>query len=281
MDEKKDFFSSLEPKSALIVGVVGGILVLGTIGFIVMLVMTFHGGINLASAKSATTTDNTANANQGNTTPTPTVVKADKPVVDLFVMAYCPYGLQMEKAFLPVWSLLKNKASLDIKFVYYSMHGLKEIQENTRQYCIDKEQNDKYIAYLQCFTGKDDYKACLAQAKVNESKLNACTASTDKQFSITAKYNDQSTWLSGQYPLYPIYDALNKQYSIGGSPTLIINGAEASANRTPEAVKEAICASFNNAPSECQQKLSDAATSPGFGTATGGSGTAAAGCATN
>jgi hypothetical protein len=157
------------------------------------------------------------------------------------------------------------------------MHGQKELEENTRQYCIQKEQNDKYNAYLSCFTGKDDYQSCLTAANVNVSKLNACYASTDKQYQIMAKFADKTTWLNGSYPVYPIYNDLNTKYGVQGSPTLVINGAQAQVDRTPEAVKEAVCASFNNAPAECKTALSSAATSPGFGTDAAPSAAAGAG----
>jgi len=277
MDEKKSFFETLKPGSALALGVVGGVLLLGTIGFIVLGVIMLKGSGN-AVAK----TDNTvkvaqqAQTQQNNQQAQTTVTKSDRPKAELFVMAYCPYGLQMEKAYLPAMQLLKNKADIDVKFVYYSMHGQKEIEENTRQYCIEKDQMDKYVSYLTCFTGKDDYKACLASAGINQTKLNSCTAAADKQFGIMADFNDQSKWLSGQYPLYPVYTDLNQQYGVQGSPTLIINGAEAQADRTPEAVKQAICAAFNTAPAECKTILSKTATAAGFGTAAGTNASAAA-----
>ena len=78
--------------------------------------------------------------------------KSAKPDVKVFVMSYCPYGLQAQKIYLPVYNLLKNKAIMGIYFVNYAMHGKKEIDENLRQYCIQKEQPDKYAAYLGCFT---------------------------------------------------------------------------------------------------------------------------------
>ena len=162
--EKKNFFESLTPRSALIVGIVSGVLVLCTIGFVVTLSMALHDGLN-CSAK----TSGTLSGNAGGGTETPAVVKSDKPKVELFVMSYCPYGLQMEKAFLPVMDLLKDKADLSVKFVSYAMHEKKEIDENTRQYCIEKEQTSKFTAYLKCFTGKDDYKACLQSTGVNET----------------------------------------------------------------------------------------------------------------
>lgn len=291
-EQKKSFFELLDPKSALIVGAAGGLLTLGTIGFIVLGYFNLKGKIDLSSATSKTPVavqnDQPAAQQQQNNTPPPAAVpKTDKPKVELFVMSYCPYGLQMEKAYAPVFDLLRNKADLSIKFVNYAMHGQKEVEENTRQYCIQKEQPAKYQAYLKCFFAGDangaapDYKTCLSKAGVNVSSLNSCYSQTDKQYGITAKYNDRGSWLSGQFPQYPINDAENKQYGVQGSPTLVINGVESSAGRTPEAVKQAICNAFNVAPSECGQTLSTASFQPGFGLATGAAApNGAAGCGT-
>lgn len=278
-EEKKNFFQLLDTKSALLLGVVGGVLVLGTIGFIVL------GSLALKNKGSVKPPSSPAVNVATNDTPAPIVVKSDRPKVELFVMAYCPYGLQMEKAYLPAWELLKNKADISVKFVSYAMHGKKEMDENTRQYCIQTEQSGKYAAYLQCFfsAGQNDgteanYQQCLDQAGVNQSALGNCVAKTDKKFGITAKFNDQSSWLSGQYPLYPVNDELNNKYGVQGSPTLVINGSEVKAGRTPEAVKAAICASFDNPPAECEQKLSSAALAPGFGLAVAGGGANEAAC---
>ena len=37
------------------------------------------------------------------------IVKQDRPDIKLFIMTYCPYGLQAQKVFLPVYNLLKDK----------------------------------------------------------------------------------------------------------------------------------------------------------------------------
>ncbi len=263
MENKKTFFANLEPKSALIIGLVAGVLVLCAMGFIVMLVVYFGNG----SKTSATTTVSQTSTNSN--TATVSVTKTAKPKAELFIMSYCPYGLQMAKAYLPVMTLLKDKADLSINFVSYAMHGKKEIDENNREYCIQSEQKDKFVSYMNCFTAKDDYKTCLSTAGINESKLSTCVSSLDTKYSITKKYNDQTTWLSGTYPLYPVEDSLNTKYGVQGSPTLIINGVEAQTDRNPEAVKKAICGSFTSAPSECNTVLSSASAVAGFGTGTG------------
>jgi len=224
-------------------------------------------------------------------TPTPTanqsVSKNDKPSVELFVMSYCPYGLQMEKGILPVVELLGTKINFSLKFVDYSMHGDKEIQENMTQYCIGQQSFGKLDSYLNCFVKAGDSAACLSSAKIDTAKLNSCISAIDTQFKITQTAKDQSAWISGQYPPFNIYQTDNAKYNVSGSPTLVINGTTVSANRDPQSLFNLICSGFNNPPSECSQeltsdtRLSSDTPSPGFGEGTAAGSNSNAGCATN
>jgi protein-disulfide isomerase len=207
--------------------------------------------------------------------------KSDKPEVHAFVMSYCPYGLQFMKAYIPVIELLGNKANLEVNFVHYAMHGEKELTENTRMYCIQKEQKDKFTDYLRCFVESDDYEKCISETGIDKTKLESCISSTDKQFNITGLYNDKSTWSGGSYPQYPVDAILAKEYGVGGSPTFIINGQEIQITRSANAIKEAVCAAFNTPPEECEQPLSTTAEQPGIGPIGSGSASTASsgGCA--
>lgn len=198
--------------------------------------------------------------------PAANLSKSDKPKMEVFVMSYCPYGLQMEKAVEPVKALLADKADIEIKFVSYTMHGAKETQENARQYCIMQNDSAKYWDYLSCFTASGDATACMANQSIDNATISACMASTYTKYGIT----DSGT-------AFPIYAAENTQYGVQGSPTVVINGAQASVSRSPEAVKTAICSAFTTAPAECATTLSTDQVSPGFG-AGAASGTPAASC---
>jgi glutaredoxin len=210
----------------------------------------------------------TAQAPSAAAAPAPVpVTKSDKPKVEVFVMSYCPYGTQIEKGIIPVVELLKDKIDFSLKFVYYAMHGQKEIDENTRQYCIEKEQSTKLIPYLTCFLQASDSAGCLKSASIDSTKLDACVKAADAQFSITKNFADNSTWLSGKYPKYDVYAAENTKYGVKGSPTLVINGAQAASARDPASLLKTICSAFNKAPSECSQTLSSASPGAGFGTA--------------
>ncbi len=189
-----------------------------------------------------------------------------KPDVKLFVMSYCPYGLQAEKMFIPVYNLLSAQADMGVYFVDYIMHGEKEIAENLNQYCIQQDEKDKYTDYLSCFVQDGDSEKCFQQAGINKSEIDSCVQATDQQYDIYSQFADQSTWLSGNYPLFNVQKDLNEQYGVGGSPTLVINDAVVNLpSRSPESLKEAVCNAFDSPPAACSQTLSDTAFSAGFG----------------
>ena len=210
------------------------------------------------------------------------ITKSERPDVSIFVMSYCPFGLQAQKVFLPVNELLGDKANIDIRFVNYIMHGKEEIDENLRQYCIQKEQEEKYNDYLKCFIEDGDFESCLVSTNINQNKMNDCIVGADQSYNIYSQYEDQNTWLRGLYPRFDIELDLNEQYGVGGSPTLVINGAVISVSqeycpegkecvvipgmqRTPEEYKRIICQAFINKPEECSQVLSADSFSAGFG----------------
>jgi len=194
------------------------------------------------------------------------VVKSDKPVVDAYVFSYCPYGLQFEKALLPVYNLLKNKADINLVFIG-AMHGEYEKTESLRQICIQKEYGkDKLWSYLDVFMGNTDIGNCNG----DETCLKPLIEKIFKNVSIdSAKI---STCMANDAEA--LYNAdVQKASSMGisGSPTFVINGAQVSVSRTPAAVGKAVCDAFTTSPSECTQTLSSTASQAGFGYAAGAS----------
>lgn len=200
------------------------------------------------------------------------IPKQERPDVKLFIMSYCPYGLQSQKMFLPVYELLGNKAEMGIYFVNYIMHGEEEIEENIRQYCIQKEERQKLANYLNCFVKDGDFEKCLIEAGIDKGKLSSCSSATDKEYNIYSQYQDEDTWLNGNFPRFDVHTDLNQQYGVRGSPTVILNGKTVSINpRSPETFKQILCQAFNSPPEECSQALSESAFSPGFGLEEGAS----------
>lgn len=188
------------------------------------------------------------------------VTKSDKPKVEAFIFSYCPYGLQFEKAMVPVYKLLKDKADINLVAIG-AMHGEYEKIESLRQLCIQKEYGkDKLWSYLEKFNVDTSIGGCSGDAKcldpliskiftqlsIDKSKINTCMAKDAE-----ALYNNDV--------------ARAAELGQSGSPGFVINGVPVQVARTPEAIKQAICSAFNTAPSECQQTLSTESASAGFG----------------
>ena len=204
------------------------------------------------------------------------VVKSDKPEVELFVMSHCPYGTQAEKGIIPAVKALGDSIDFKIRFVYYAMHGETEVTEQTNQYCIQKEQNDKYLDYLECFLTEGDGAGCVESVSIDKDKLDTCVEAADEEFEITANLEDEEKWLNGRFPLFNTDAELNTKYGVGGSPTLVINGASVLSSRDSASYLSTICDHFNEAPEECNEELSSASPSAGFGyTTTSGASTTA------
>lgn len=201
------------------------------------------------------------------------IQKSDKPKVEAFVFSYCPYGLQFQKALVPVYNLLKDKADIELVAIG-AMHGEYEKQESLRQICIKKEYGkDKLWKYLEKFMGDTKIGNCkdnmecskplvekiMGQLGIDKNKINSCMQ------------KDAET-------LYNAENARARELGISGSPTFVINGVQVQVGRTPQAIKEAICSAFNTQPEECKQTLSAQSATPGFGSSASASGNSAASC---
>lgn len=193
------------------------------------------------------------------------VEKSDKPKVELFVMSHCPFGTQAEKGIIPAVQELGDTIDFSVEFVYYVMHGEKEVVEQTNQYCIQKEQNDKFLLYLECFLTEGEGEACIAEVGVDVEKMEACVEAADEEFALMENLEDKDKWLNGRFPRFNTAKKLNEKYGVGGSPTLVINGAQVKSSRDSASFLSAICDAFNEAPEACSAELSSANPSSGFG----------------
>jgi len=200
--------------------------------------------------------------------PAPEVPKSDRPEAHAFVMSHCPYGLQFLKAYIPVIELLGDKADLEVNFVHYIMHGEKEMKDNTRMYCVQKTQKEKFADYLRCFVESGDHEKCVSDVALDKNAIDTCIQETDDEFGITKTFQESQE----RFPPYPVDANLAQQYGVRGSPTFVINGQQVRVTRSAEAIKQAICNAFNSPPGECSQTLSSTPESPGFGPVGSGGG---------
>lgn len=202
--------------------------------------------------------------------------KVDRPVADLYIMSYCPYGLQAQKWYLEVMSKLSKVADINVKWVPYIMHGQKEADENVVQYCIGKEQKETYTKYLNCFLAEEwKEEACRKEAWINETKLASCIDAAKKEFSVDEKMKDSSK----QYPDFDIDKEEAVAAWVQWSPTFVLNGIKIDKiGRNAKAYADAICSTFENKPAECDQDFQSVNFDPMFGFTSNGA-NADSGCA--
>ncbi|MFH0808649.1 MAG: thioredoxin domain-containing protein [archaeon] len=202
----------------------------------------------------------TARASQDTTTPTQTEIpKSDKPVVDLYIWSYCPYGVQAQGPLSQVESILGNYAEFNT-ILYYDGHGEFETQQNKIQACIQELDKTKYRNYAAQFV-ETIYPKCSATRDVT-CNLDESTKLMDSLGINSAKILE---CVNTKGALLIQSDSNQaKTNGVTGSPTLIINGVKANVARTAESFKSAICSAFNDAPAECSEVLdSTAATASG------------------
>lgn len=198
------------------------------------------------------------------------ITKTDKPTVEVFVFSYCPYGLQFEKALFPVYDLLKDKVDINIVAIG-AMHGEFEKQESLRQISIEQLYGkDKLFAYLKEFDNSANISSCSGE----DTCLNKYLPLIYSKLGID-KTKVENYMKSDAGKIYNEQGARASSLGISGSPAFVINGVKVQVSRTADAIKTAVCDAFNTAPSECSQSLSTASPSPGFGSSSGNSGSAA------
>ncbi len=201
------------------------------------------------------TTASTHSANQQQA-----VNRSVRPVVDLYVMAFCPYGTQAETVIRPVFDLLGSNADFSIHYIttingstpvsVQSLHGPAEAQEDLRQACINKLYPSKYWEYIQLFD-----QQCYPSWQ-NATTLDVCRQNATTNLGIDLDSIATCANTTAGIALLKTDETAADAAGISGSPTLLINGVEYTGERTPEAYKEVICNSFETAPPSCNTTLS-------------------------
>ncbi len=186
------------------------------------------------------------------------IPKADKPVVELFVMSFCPFGNRAEGTMLPIYNLLKDKADWNIHYIVNidgdtinSLHGQPEVNQDEREACVLNEYGlDKWWAFItyvneNCGADGECWEDAAKEAKLDVNKIKSCVSEKGLE-------------------LMKADEEISNSVGASGSPTLIINGAktnEVYKYENPEAYKQIICSAFNTPPDECSEELASVSTS--------------------
>ena len=92
------------------------------------------------------------------------IERMGKPTLELFVMSYCPFGIQAEEKIMPIVKKFGDKIDFKLQFIaqekgtpsqqditpFISLHGYPEVAENIRQLLIAQEYPEQYSDYILC-----------------------------------------------------------------------------------------------------------------------------------
>jgi len=143
--------------------------------------------------------------------------------------------------------------------VYASLHGRQEANQNIREICVWNQSTDKTQWWN--FIGAIN-KNCTAQDVDTCWENQAKSAGLDTA-KITQCFNQEGI------DLIEKEIAITNKYNVSSSPTVLITqdgkgslkiGSKVATQdryRTPNVIKEALCASFQKTPAECKSILND------------------------
>lgn len=201
------------------------------------------------------------------------IPKTDKPIVHLFVMAFCPFGNQAEDAIIPVVKLLGNSIDFHNNYIvspgpngkWSSLHGPQELHQDVREICVENNQPSKFLAFVeginkdcspknadQCWqkvaqkVGLDEKEVTDCQDKQKDSLLQQEVKLTDKEYPVEDPFKNQG----------------KEKTTITGSPSLVINGVLYTGGRSSQDYLNAICSAFKNPPSQCKTKIGQQNSAP-------------------
>ena len=147
-----------------------------------------------------------------------------KPEVELFVMSFCPYGVQAEQELLPFFEKYRDTIDFKLRFIigkeeesaedangdirFTSLHGEPELIENKRQMVIAELYPDKLFDYLLCRSDhlEEAWVNCAQEVELDVGRI----AEAVEAEKITRQLLEEVQ--------------RTKELSVRGSPTLVIDG---------------------------------------------------------
>ena len=115
------------------------------------------------------------------------IARMGKPTLELFVMSYCPFGVQAEEKLIPIVKEFGDTIDFKLQFIaqekeapsaqditpFTSLHGYPEVAENIRQLLIAQEYPDRYLDYILCRGKKLDksWEDCAEKLGIDVAKI--------------------------------------------------------------------------------------------------------------
>ncbi len=155
-----------------------------------------------------------------------------KPVMDLYVMSHCPFGIRAENIILGFIGNFDNTVKLHIRYIvskqpgsgYTSLHGPTELDEDLHQIAIQELSNGKFLTYLACYNMSMNRNKCMQDAGIDKKAVDAFVRSGQAEEILNKDF--QRT----------------EKLGINASPTLFINAHRYDGAMQPGHLIRAVCA---------------------------------------
>ena len=144
-----------------------------------------------------------------------------KPQVELFVMSFCPFGVQAEEELLPFIEKYGDAVDFNLRFIanlveedasderkFTSLHGDAEVIENLRQIAVSQLYPDQFFDYLLC------------RAKHLESAWTQCA----EKVGLDIDRVNQEMVSERTKRLFEVDIRRSTAFGIKSSPTLVVDG---------------------------------------------------------
>jgi 2-hydroxychromene-2-carboxylate isomerase len=168
------------------------------------------------------------------------------PLLEMFVMSQCPYGVQVENAIIPVKKQLGNKMRLAIHYIgdgegdsLSSMHGPAEVKGNIVQLCVAKQAPEKHLDFLACQNQNmravdSNWKDCAQKGGIDVNALTTCADGAEGKALLTASFAEA------------------KKRGATGSPTMFLDGKPYEGGRKSRDFLKAVCAASTDKADACK-----------------------------
>jgi len=155
--------------------------------------------------------------------------------VQLFVMSYCPYGIQAENSMIKTLKALKGYVDFELHFVVsaaggaiQSLHGQKEVDMDAVQICVGKINPDAQMEFIVEWNKNTSqpWQDVASKLSIDPDEIKGCLNSG---YGVDVLKKDGS---------------LCEELGVQGSPTLVIDGQQYRGPRSSRNFFDAICQAF-------------------------------------
>ncbi|MFW6378389.1 MAG: DsbA family protein [Nanoarchaeota archaeon] len=184
----------------------------------------------------------------------------DKPRLDYFVMAFCPYGNPADESASELYEAFGDKVEIVPHYIVsvsgdsiQSLHGEQEGNQGVRELCALEELGKEAFfdftlaANDQCSAEDADscWKDAAESAGVDTEAIASCYEDNRLQYAKEQDSTIQNVSVLRQGQLT----------APTASPTFLINGETYSGERDTNSIKSALCNEFETAPAVCEEVI--------------------------